>query len=88
MIYANDLTETQTFVGNQVWLWPQEIDCVYLSSMGVAAKFRTITVTALQRLPNIATATAPRITVVPGITICSRISDDALRNIWLDGQLI
>jgi hypothetical protein len=66
----------------------QEIDCVYLSSIGVAAKFRTIRVTALQRLPNIATTTAPRITVVPGITKCSRLSDAALRNKWLDRQLI
>jgi len=40
---------------------------IKLSSRGVAAKFRTITVTALQRLPNIATATPPRITVVPHI---------------------
>jgi hypothetical protein len=56
----------------------QESDCVYLSSIGVAAKFRTITVTALQRLPNIATATPPRITVVPAITESSRINNDAL----------
>jgi hypothetical protein len=49
-----------------MWLLNNLIQ-VYLSSRGVTTKFRTMTVTALQLLPNIAIATPQRITVVPAI---------------------